>query len=165
MAAQDASRQHRLQCGPVLINLGGGGGSGSPQRDSRIAVGPSASPSQLRSRPSRQRSACFGLVEADDEEAAHSAVEQRYLKVGGLTHDSYIALYTCTTAPECRRRGVLCCDIPGQDASVRSSGHGQQWQQWKLYGCLLMRGFNRLVFFCMQQRRLKSLLVLGCAGV
>ncbi|KAK9906857.1 hypothetical protein WJX75_009234 [Coccomyxa subellipsoidea] len=73
-----ASQQHRLQCGPVHIDLGGG--SGSPERDARLPMGPSASPSQLRARPARQRSACFGLVEADDEEAAHSAAEQRYLK-------------------------------------------------------------------------------------
>lgn len=37
---------------------------------------------QVRTRGGRARSACFGLVEADDEEAASSAVEQRYLKVG-----------------------------------------------------------------------------------
>ncbi|BDA46198.1 probable protein CASP [Coccomyxa sp. Obi] len=73
-----ASQQHRLQCGPVHINLGGG--SASPERDARPATGPSASPAQLRARIGRRRSACFGLVEADDEEAAHSAVEQRYLK-------------------------------------------------------------------------------------
>ena len=74
-----ASKQHRLQCGPVHINLGGG--AASPERDARLAAGPSASPAQLRARIGRRRSACFGLVEADDEEAAHSAVEQRYLKV------------------------------------------------------------------------------------
>ena len=81
-----ASQQHRLQCGPVHINLGGGG---SPERDARPQVGPSASPSQLRARPARQRSACFGFVEADDEEAVHSAAEQRYLKVG--VTDTFLA--------------------------------------------------------------------------
>lgn len=79
LSVMQASQQHRLQCGPVHINLGGGGGS--PERDARPISGPSASPAQLRARVSRRRSACFGLVEADDEEAAHSAVEQRYLKV------------------------------------------------------------------------------------
>lgn len=53
-------------------------------------MGPSASPSQLRARPARQRSACFGLVEADDEEAAHSAAEQRYLKVGAAQSATFI---------------------------------------------------------------------------
>ncbi|EIE24379.1 hypothetical protein COCSUDRAFT_83683 [Coccomyxa subellipsoidea C-169] len=77
VAHPKASQQHRLQCGPVHIDLGG---SGSPERDARPQVGPSASPSQLRARPARQRSACFGFVEADDEEAVHSAAEQRYLK-------------------------------------------------------------------------------------
>ena len=38
----------------------------------------------MRARSGQRRSACFGFAEADDEEAARSAAEQRYLKVRTL---------------------------------------------------------------------------------
>ena len=69
-----AAKEHRLQCGPMAINLrrsaGPPGGAGAP-----------ATSSGARPRPGARRSACFGLAAADDEEAARSATEQKYLKV------------------------------------------------------------------------------------
>jgi hypothetical protein len=76
-----AAQQHRVQCGPVHINLGT---AVSPDRNNGPLVGGFAlvSPAnEIRARGGRQRSACFGLVEADVEEAAGSSVEQRYQKV------------------------------------------------------------------------------------
>lgn len=69
------SQKHRLQCGPLRINFGG-----SPERASGQALS-SSSAQGMRARSGQRRSACFGFAEADDEEGARSAAEQRYLKV------------------------------------------------------------------------------------
>ena len=50
----------------------------SPERAPAHAL-PASAPG-MRARSAPKRSACFGFAEADDEEAAHSAAEQRYLK-------------------------------------------------------------------------------------
>ena len=69
------TREHRLQCGPMAINL-----RRSPGRPGG-ATAVQASGNGVRPRPGARRSACFGLASADDEEAARSATEQKYLKV------------------------------------------------------------------------------------
>lgn len=68
-------QRHRLQCGPLHIKFGA-----SPERQAASAL-PTASAPGMRARGGQKRSACFGFGEADDEEAARSAAEQRYLKV------------------------------------------------------------------------------------